>query len=928
MKTIQSHQSARHIFQNLSGLSTEQRELFERLLMQQGEDIAQLPIPPRDSSDIVPLSYPQERVWTVSQLTPDSAVDNVPVGFRILGPLDLQILEQSIQALIQRNEILRTHCVIQDRQIVQNVQVAFEPWLKVIHLDHLAEAERLDSAVAQATEIAKIPFDLTQDLLLRAAIFCLGEADFVLLLVAHQFVTDGLSFRFLLQELASLYNSMVRGDLAPLPQLAVQYADFSIWQRQWFTDAIFASFLTHWTEKLYGAPSQLRLPISHRHQFSTQKGATEYFKFSVEQSEQFKALCREQGVTVFMACVALFQTVLQRCTQQNDISVGTLISNRNRRETEQLVGNFSNNLLLRTRFTDELTFRNLLEQVKDTTLEAYNSQDLPFQYLFDRAKNIPKFQTLILLRNSTIAQSFDLFGLKIQELTIDLELTRMELNLDITDDGKTPIFGKLEYKTDLFDALTIQQIIQNLTALLDCVLLNPNQKLIEITLPAEIRPVQRDDNAADSVSLGQDLQDDQGASLSETQQAMADIWAEVLGLQSIGLHDNFFEMGGHSLLAVKLFAEIDRRLGKKLPLSILFQSPTVKQLDSAIYQNEGQFSWSPLVTIQVGDAKKIPLFCLHGGGFNVLIYRDLALKLDPDQPVYGLQARGLDGTQPLYQRFESIAADYLREIQTIQPEGPYMMAGLSNGGNLAYEMAQQLHLQGQKTILLAMFDTYGPNSVQLLPPMPRASSAFRYLVKYIFPRTLAKVWQFKPKYLLDRRKRALAEKQKSLHSPQKLTAKRKKTQKESFFAEVQLQKESPMFSDPGHFKIPNPFEQLLNQFSRYVLQHSPWAFFTPSNQLQDMDNTISETLKNLEAHYSKITKTYNPNPYPGKIVLFKAQEFPPGMLLESSLGWAALARDGVEVHTIPGHHTSIVETQELAEKLQNCIIKVQSGQEK
>jgi thioesterase domain-containing protein len=141
-----------------------------------------------------------------------------------------------------------------------------------------------------------------------------------------------------------------------------------------------------------------------------------------------------------------------------------------------------------------------------------------------------------------------------------------------------------------------------------------------------------------------------------------------------------------------------------------------------------------------------------------------------------------------------------------------------------------------------------------------------------------------------------------------------------------LQKESPMFSDPGHFKAPNAFEQFLNRFSNYILQHSP-GFFTPSNQLQDMDNTISEALKNLEAHYSKIIKTYNPEPYLRKVVLFKAQEFPPpGMLLEPPLCWILLARGGVEVHTIPGHHTSIVETQELAEKLQNCIKEAQFGQ--
>jgi thioesterase domain-containing protein/acyl carrier protein len=916
MKTING---ARHLFQDLATLSAEQRELFEKLLAQQGEDLAQFPIPARDPSTPIPLSYPQERVWTISQLTPDSSVDNVPVGFRILGAFNLQTFEKSIQTLIQRNEILRTRCAIRNQQVTQCVQLTFEPWIKVFNLCSLPESEKLDSAVNQATELAQIPFDLTKDLLLRAAVFCLGAEDFVVLLVAHQFVTDGLSFRFLLQELATLYRAIASESNEAIPLIPVQYADFSLWQKQWFTESIFASHLSYWQKKLYEAPAQLSLPIAQHRQFSTQKGASEGFKFSSDQSDQFRTFCREKGVTTFMGFVALFQTVLQQCTQQNDISLGTLISNRNRRETEKLIGNFSNNLLLRTHFTDELNFVELLEQVRDTILEAYNHQDLPFQYLFNRVSNIPKFQALILLRNSTIAQSFDLPKLNIEDLEIDLGLTRMELNLDITDDGKNSIFGKLEYKTDLFDTLTIQHIIQNFKALLDNILQNPNQKLVDILLPVEIQNLQLKDTASiDRVNLEQNLIPDRSQPLTSTQKAIADIWAEVLNVQYVGLHDDFFALGGHSLQAVKLFAEIEQRLGKKLPLSVLFQAPTVQQQDSMIYNSEKQVSWSPLVTVQAGDAKKIPLFCLHGGGFNVLIYRQLALKLDADQPVYGLQARGLDGSQPLHQHFESIAADYLREIQTIQPEGPYMLAGLSNGGTLAFEIAQQLHAQGQKVILLALFDTYGPNSVKLLPPVTRALSALYYCLRYLLPRYIAKVRQTKSKDFLVQTWMALKMLCKRIYSKKSNNNLNNQT-KDSFFSEVKLQKEDSMFSNPDHIQAPNILERALNRFSGYILRHSPWAFFTPSSQLQEMDDTVSGTLKSLEAHYSKVIKAYVPKPYTGRIVLFKAKEFPPGMLIDSTLGWTPFAMGGIDSYAIPGHHVSILEHQKLADQLQLCI---------
>jgi NRPS condensation-like uncharacterized protein len=490
MRTANFANSTRNIFQALSTLTADQRELFEKLLIKQGEDLAQIPIPPRESHEPIPLSYAQERVWTISQLTANSSVDNVPIGFRLLGKFNLKAFEQSVQDLIQRNEILRTQYVINGQQMNQSVQLTFEPWMKLIDLSKLPEAERLRSALNQGTELARKPFDLTQDILLRTAVFHLGEEDFVVVLVAHQLVTDGLSFRFLLQELVSFYTASVLNDLAALPPIAVQYADFCIWQRQWFTDPTLASDLSYWKEKLSGASTELSLPMFQSRQFSTQKGTSKSFKFSALQSNRFRNLCRERGVTVFMAFVALFQTVLQHCTQQNDITIGTLISNRNRREMEKLIGNFSNNLFLRTRFTDKLDFCDLLEQVKETTLEAYQHQDLPFQYLFDQMENVPKFQALLLLRNSTMAQSFALPGLKVQDLEIDLGLTRMEFNLDITDDGNNPMFGKFEYKTNLFDDLTIQQLIQNLKALLESIVQNPKQKITDISLPEEIQNFQ------------------------------------------------------------------------------------------------------------------------------------------------------------------------------------------------------------------------------------------------------------------------------------------------------------------------------------------------------------------------------------------------------------------------------------------------------
>ncbi|MDV2993142.1 MAG: hypothetical protein N4J56_002796 [Chroococcidiopsis sp. SAG 2025] len=910
----------RKIFQSLVELSTEQRQLFELLLKKQGEDLTQFAIPKRMASELIPLSYSQERIWTIAQLTPDTFVDNVPGAFHISGNLNLQVFEKSVHLLIERNEILRTTCTVLDRQPVQTVMTTFKPWMETIDLSHVSQEERLERATSQAEAIARQPFNLSQDVLFRAIVFCLGEQEFLVLLVTHQFATDGLSFRFLLQELAALYKAILVGDRSSLLEPSIQYADFAVWQRQWFSDAIFEPQLAYWKQQLNGALTQLKLPIYQSRQFATLEAGCEKFEFSSTLSDKLRELCRQQGVTSFMAFVALFQLILHRCALENDISIGTLMSSRSRREVEKLVGNFSNNLLLRTNFSGDLSFSDVLAKIRETTLDAYLYQDLPFQRLSASLASIPQFQILLLLRDSTTAQNLDLPDLQVRDFPVELGLTRMELSLDITDSGKDSIFGKLEYKSALFQTSTIKQIIQNLQALLENVTENQALKIADIVLPETIDCSQFNENLKDKLATTQNSSRQIVAATTEIEKKLIAVWSEILNHPQIGIHDNFFELGGHSLLAVKLFAEMEKRFGKNLPLSVLFQAPTICQLADVVQRTEETVSWSPLVTIEAGDFKKLPLFCVHGAGFNVLIYRDVARNLGADQPVYGLQARGLDGNRPVHLSFESIAADYIREIQTVQPEGPYMLGGLSNGGNIALEMAQQLRQQGQEVILLALFDTYGPDAIRLLPPLPRFLSSVDYLRQHMLPAYLLKT-RSQPQILLSELQTVLGAVGKVLLQSKARAETLDREKKLAFFSEVHMQKSDPIFSAPGHFSAPSFLEQKLAQISKYILQRSSWAFLTPSTQLEEMDDVISTNLRSLEEIYSKVQKTYNAQPYPGKITVFKAGETPPGHQVDAKLGWSRIAQAGVEVFEIPGNHTSIMASPLLAEKLRLCIEK-------
>lgn len=402
------------------------------------------------------------------------------------------------------------------------------------------------------------------------------------------------------------------------------------------------------------------------------------------------------------------------------------------------------------------------------------------------------------------------------------------------------------------------------------------------------------------------------ASRDDLEAQLTQIWEQLLNIPSIGINDNFFDLGGDSLMAVRLFSKIEETCGKKLPLSVLLPAPTIAQL-ADVLREESADAWNPLVLIQAGNSSKPPLFCIHGAGFNVLIYRQLAMNLNPDQPVYGLQARGLDGgSTKVGDRIEDLATDYVQQILTVQPQGPYFLAGLSNGGIIALEMAQQLLARGEETAFLGMFDTYGPNGAYLLPSLPRFGASLYYMMRYSLPRLI---------------KKSRLEKQIPSLTQMLNKAKAKPLEQnahESGDQGNQLNASEHIATTADVVESKNKLENWMNQVSQYIFEHSPWSFFTPKEVLGDVVGNTSEVLKKLEERYSKTYKTYAPKTYLGQITLFRATEAPPGYHTEFYLGWDKVAMSGVKVFKIPGHHTSLMSSTLLAKKIEQCLADLQS----
>ena len=190
----------------------------------------------------------------------------------------------------------------------------------------------------------------------------------------------------------------------------------------------------------------------------------------------------------------------------------------------------------------------------------------------------------------------------------------------------------------------------------------------------------------------------------ETSDQLARIWQEILGIDSVSPDQNYFDLGGDSSLAVQMFAEIEKTFKIKLPLATLYEAPTIEELSKILSGETAAAGWSPLVAIQVAGSRP-PFFCMHGAGGTVLMYRDLSRRLGDDQPFYGLQAQGLDGTSSPLTTVEEMASLYVSEIRSVQPHGPYFLGGYCLGGTVAYEVAQQLRSEGETVALLALFDT-------------------------------------------------------------------------------------------------------------------------------------------------------------------------------------------------------------------------------
>ena len=455
--------------------------------LQQSETTDSVTIQPVPRTAPLPVSFAQQRLWFLEQMQQEGAVYNIPLAVRVQGWLDESAFKQSLNALVQRHEALRTRFITVDGQPMQAIVASAPIDVQQRDLRSQTPAEQKAEVQQQAIAAAQTRFDLTQAPLLRVILLQLGDRESVVLLTIHHIVADGWSMEVLLQELGLFYRAYLTGSSAPLPPLPIQYGDFAVWQRQWLQGEVLERQLSYWREQLSGTLPVLQLPTDFpRARVQTFRGAVESFTLSAELSDRLKSLAQQQSTTLFTTLLTAFKVLLFRYTGQRDLLVGTPIANRNRAEVEGLIGFFVNTLVLRSRLTPQSTFLELLEQLRTATYQAYEHQDLPFEKLVealqperDLSYN-PLFQVKFRLENQP-QQAISLPGLTLKPVPQTYSTAKLDLSVDLYE---TPngIVGGFEYNRDLFEADTIHRMVEHFQTLLAGIADTPHQPISELPL--------------------------------------------------------------------------------------------------------------------------------------------------------------------------------------------------------------------------------------------------------------------------------------------------------------------------------------------------------------------------------------------------------------------------------------------------------------
>jgi amino acid adenylation domain-containing protein len=472
---------------DISALSPEKRTLLARFLKKEGIDLrSSLAIPKRPQAAQCPLSYGQQRLWFMQQLEPGSCAYNLPAAVRLKGELNIGALQASLDHIVSRHESLRTVFSEVDGQPVQKIKEAWGVEMPVIDVSSMPEEWKQEEVIRIARREAETAFDLSVGPMMRAKLVKVDDEEHVLNLTLHHIVTDGWSMGVMIEEMVKLYEGYERGEEVELEELAIQYGDYAVWQREWLKGEELEEHLKYWKEKLEGAPEVLELRKRRGRAREGERGGRKKKRLSEGLSKEIKEVSRQARVTMYMMLLGAFKVLMSRYTGQEDIVVGTPIAGRERVETERVIGIFVNTVVIRSEVRGDRSYREVLRGVREAVLEAQSHQEMPFEKIVEAMRperslsHSPLFQVMF-DQAVTRSELPSLSSLNATYLDINFASAKFDLRMSVAKEG-TALVASMEYDQELFDEPTIERMLNHYEILLESIVNDPDCLVSELSL--------------------------------------------------------------------------------------------------------------------------------------------------------------------------------------------------------------------------------------------------------------------------------------------------------------------------------------------------------------------------------------------------------------------------------------------------------------
>lgn len=625
------------------------------------------------------------------------------VHCKLKGPLNPALFQQAWDLTMQRHPVLRTS--IHWEKIKKPVQVVHPtaklPWTNLDWSD-TTPAGYSEKLAAFKEEDIDLGLTLSKAPLSRIALLQLSPQDYALLWTCHHILLDGWSAAIILKDLLAYYDAICQGTPLELEALPT-YKSFFSWRKSQNQ----SNAATFWKDRLSGfeKPSLLGLE-----QTNPPKSNLFTFTLSEENTKLLQAQVRKYRVTLPALVQGFWALLLSRFTGNNDVVFGTTVSGRSGDfpKIESMAGLFMNVLPVRVKVDSTQSVTEWLSGSQKEQLAARQFEQVSLDQINawnDWPGHLPLFDSLVVFENFPW-ENLEGGGVSMEDFVGGLTTTYpMTLVVKPLADLEFIFRYRQQVSKETVDWLS-----KHLEKLLLSVA-NQSSTTIQEWL-SEIEPPLLKKSTTAARDKLQEIQSEQYvAPQNPLELKLAKIWETILGYQPIGVADNFFEIGGRSLLAIRMFAQIEQELGYNLPPILLLKHPTIQSLGTALQDKASSTAWSSIVPLRASGTKT-PLFCVHAGGNHVFFYSGLAQHLSNDHPLYAIQPIGLDGVSKPHDDIEEMAAHYIREIRSIQAEGPYALLGTCFSNVVCLEMAQQLKRAGQEVGLLAMIDT-SPGHLEL-----------------------------------------------------------------------------------------------------------------------------------------------------------------------------------------------------------------------